>query len=221
MAECPVWTLNPFQMNDYLPLFPLDVVLFPETLLPLHIFEERYKKMIGECIQNRSLFGIVYAHGETVEEIGCSAEVTKVLKRYPDGRMDIVVVGRQRFRVLLLDNQKAYLRAAVDRFGDDAANLEPSEEKAHRALDLYDQAFRLMQRSDPEEISQETYEGLSFKIASVLYLNNSVKQQILTSRSEDERLDILCDHLSALIPRLNQAIDAAKRANSNGNLKTE
>lgn len=205
-------------MNDFLPMFPLDVVLFPDMLLPLHIFEERYKKMISECLEGKSPFGILYAHDETVERIGCAAEISTVLKRYPDGRLDIVVLGRQRFRVLSLETQKPYLRGSIEPFTDAIPNQEPSQERALRALDLYEQAFLLMNRSHAEEITVEaSYNGLSFKIASVLYLNNALKQQILSSRSEDERLDTLCDHLSEIIPRLKRAHQAAKQAGSNGN----
>ena len=88
-------------MHDYLPLFPLDVVLFPEMLLPLHIFEERYKEMIAECLQNRSPFGVLYAHDDRVETIGCTAEISQEIKRYPDGRIDLVAVGQKRFQGIL------------------------------------------------------------------------------------------------------------------------
>ena len=95
-------------MPDYLPLFPLDVVLFPEMLLPLHIFEERYKEMIAECLQGDSPFGVLYSHQDTVETIGCTAEIKQVLKRYPDGRLDLVAVGRKRFQVTFFDSEKTY-----------------------------------------------------------------------------------------------------------------
>ena len=82
-------------MPEYLPLFPLDVVLFPEMVLPLHIFEERYKEMIAECLQDNSPFGVLYAHDDRVATIGCTAEVSQVIKQYPDGRLDLVAVGSE------------------------------------------------------------------------------------------------------------------------------
>jgi Lon protease-like protein len=207
-------------MERYLPLFPLDIVLFPDMVLPLHIFEERYKEMIGECLQERSHFGIIYAHDETLEEIGCSAEISKVTKRYPDGRMDILVLGRQRFQVLFLDSEKAYLRGSVEALNDLEAGNEPSQEKALRVLDLYQQAYRLMNRSDPEELDLgSSYAGLAFKVASVLYLSNDVKQEILITRSEEGRLDILSEHLDKIIPQVREAQQAARRAGSNGKLR--
>ena len=133
-------------MPDYLPLFPLDVVLFPEMLLPLHIFEERYKEMIAECLQGDSPFGVLYSHEDTVETIGCTAEIRQVLKRYPDGRLDLVAVGRKRFQVTFFDSERAYLRGSVELLPDSVGDRGPSEELARQTLDLYAQASRLMGR---------------------------------------------------------------------------
>jgi Lon protease-like protein len=206
-------------MDSYLPLFPLDVVLFPEMLLPLHIFEERYKEMIGTCLQGRSEFGVVYAHDESVEEVGCTAEISKVIKRYPDGRMDILVMGKRRFQVLFFDSEKTYLRGSVELLADLDSESEPSKEKVARALNLYEQVYRLLNRAEPEELGLSRSDAdLSFRIASVLYLSNELKQKILVTRAEDERLDVLSDHLEEIIPQLTEAQKAAKRAGSNGNL---
>jgi Lon protease-like protein len=206
-------------MDSYLPLFPLDFVLFPEMLLPLHIFEERYKEMISGCLQDQSDFGVLYAHDESIEEVGCTAEISKVIKRYPDGRMDIFVLGKRRFQVLFFDSEKAYLRGSVELLADVDSESEPSKEKVARAVDLYEQVYRLLNRTEPEELSLSRSDAdLSFRIASVLYLNNDLKQKILVTRAEDERLDILSDHLEEIIPQLTEAQKAAKRAGSNGNL---
>ena len=206
-------------MDSYLPLFPLDVVLFPEMLLPLHIFEERYKEMIGTCLQDRSEFGVVYAHDESVEEVGCTAEISKVIKRYPDGRMDILVMGKRRFQVLFFDSEKTYLRGSVELLADLDSESEPSKEKVARALNLYEQVYRLLNRAEPEELGLSRSDAdLSFRIASVLYLSNELKQKILVTRAEAERLDVLSDHLEEIIPQLTEAQKAAKRAGSNGNL---
>jgi Lon protease-like protein len=206
-------------MEKYLPLFPLDVVLFPEMILPLHIFEEKYKEMIGECVQNRVAFGLLYAHDGSMEEVGCQAEVTKVLKKYQDGRMDILTLGRQRFQVIYFDNEKSYLRGIVEPYFDSESGVAPSEEDAQQMLHLYQDVYRLLNRSDSEPIEgKPPYEGLSFKVASVLNLNNSLKQQILIERSEKNRVDTLFKYLSDLIPRLERAERAAKHAGSNGNL---
>src|SRR2546422_5553189 len=139
-------------MEKYISLFPLDVVLFPEIMLPLHIFEERYKEMIGECILEKTPFGILYAHDGSVEEIGCLAQITKVLKKYNDGRMDILTLGRQRFQVMYFDNEKSYLRGMIEPYVDSEAASCPSEQEAKQALRLYQEVHELLNKSECEAI---------------------------------------------------------------------
>jgi Lon protease-like protein len=206
-------------MPDYLPLFPLDVVLFPEMLLPLHIFEERYKEMIAECLQGKSPFGVLYSHDDTVETIGCTAEISQVIKRYPDGRLDLVAVGRKRFQVSFFDSEKAYLRASIELLPDTVGAQEPSENLLRQAMDLYTKASKLMGKDDPEEFGPESsVEGLTFNLASSLRLQNEVRQRILEARSEGQRLEELTEHLSALIPLLTERQESVKRAGSNGRM---
>jgi Lon protease-like protein len=206
-------------MPDYLSLFPLDVVLFPEMVLALHIFEECYKEMIAQCLQGNSPFGVLYSHDDRVETIGCTAEISQVIKRYPDGRLDLVAVGQKRFQVSFFDSEKAYLRASIELLPDSVSGREPSQELARQALDLYAQASRLMGDDDPEEFSpQLSLQGLAFKLASSLHLQNEIRQRILEARSEDQRLEELAEHLSALIPRLSERQKSAKLAGSNGRI---
>src|ERR1700686_5878492 len=96
-----------------LPLFPLDLVLFPGAPLPLHIFEPRYREMIAECLDQKKSFGVVRAKEEGVAEIGCTAEIITVTQKYPDGRMDIVTEGRQRFEVMQVNQERSFLQAEV------------------------------------------------------------------------------------------------------------
>src|SRR5205823_4356613 len=100
-------------MSELLPLFPLDLVLFPGMALPLHIFEPRYKEMIGECLEHDTPFGIVRAIEDGVAQVGCSAEVVTVVQRYEDGRLDIVIRGLQRFEVQELNQERSFLQADV------------------------------------------------------------------------------------------------------------
>src|SRR5688500_1343466 len=102
-----------------LALFPLPVVVFPRTQLPLHIFEERYKEMVGEAIEAHSEFGIVLAKDDGILNVGCTVVVERMLKHYPDGRMDIVTIGVRRFELVLLNQDKSYLRGEVQYFDDD------------------------------------------------------------------------------------------------------
>src|SRR5208282_1063431 len=122
--------------EELLPLFPLQVVLFPRTALPLHIFEERYKQMIAEVQRGKPEFGVVLAGEKGIVNTGCTATIEKVLKEYPDGRMDLVTVGRRRFEIILLNDEKPYLRGAVEFFDDDEP--EPiTPEVRKRVLEAY------------------------------------------------------------------------------------
>jgi len=118
-----------------LPLFPLNAVLFPSTALPLHIFEDRYKEMIGEVIDSKSEFGVLYADTNTVVNVGCTAIVAKEIQRYDDGRMDILTVGCRRFRIVRLQHNRIYLKGQVHFFTDEPAG-EQQELKA-RCLHLF------------------------------------------------------------------------------------
>ena len=121
-------------MSELLPLFPLDVVLFPGMALPLHIFEPRYKEMIGECLEHDSPFGIVRAIEDGIAQIGCSAEVVTVVKRYEDGQLDIVTRGLRRFEVLEINQERSFLQAAVNFL---AEHSDETTETRIKALDLH------------------------------------------------------------------------------------
>src|ERR1041385_3784728 len=102
-----------------LPLFPLQVVLLPGSQLPLHIFEDRYKEMIGEVLRDKLEFGVVLANEKGIVDTGCTATIDRVLREYPDGRLDILTRGRRRFEVLLLNDERSFLRGTVEFFDDD------------------------------------------------------------------------------------------------------
>src|SRR3989304_590517 len=119
--------------SSLLPLFPLEAVTFPGIALPLHIFEERYKQMVGEAIGAGSEFGIVLARGEGIVNSGCTVVVEQVVHRYDDGRMDIITRGRRRFEILSLNDEQAYLRGEVQ-FFDDEDSGPPAPDMRDRAL---------------------------------------------------------------------------------------
>src|SRR5690349_24929038 len=110
---------NSSMQQGLLPLFPLQVVLLPGSELPLHIFEDRYKEMIGEVLREKREFGVVLASEKGIVNTGCTATVDRVLREYPDGRMDILTRGRRRFEILLLNEERPFLRGAVEFFDDD------------------------------------------------------------------------------------------------------
>src|SRR5215813_15015797 len=110
-----------------LPLFPLQLVVFPRTQLPLHIFEERYKEMVGDAIRDQSEFGIVLAKEDGIVNAGCTVTVEKVMEMYSDGRMDVLTRGQRRFEIVALNEDKAYLQGEVRFFDDD--DLSPAAPK--------------------------------------------------------------------------------------------
>jgi Lon protease-like protein len=206
-------------MSDYLSIFSLDVVLFPEMVLPLHIFEERYKEMIGECLQSNSPFGVLYAHDDRLETVGCTAEISQIIKKYPDGRIDLVAVGQKRFQVSFFDSEKPYLRASIELLPDTTEGRGPSEEQAQEALNVFAQVSKLVGQEEPEEFSRASaVHGLAFRLASSLHLQNEIRQRILEIRSEGQRLEKLAEHLSELIPRLTARQNSVRQAGANGRL---
>ena len=117
-------------LDALLPLFPLDVVLFPGTALPLHIFEPRYKEMIGECRAQHRAFGVVRALDQGLAEVGCTAEIITVVKEYPDGRLDLVTEGRKRFELLRINQERSFLQAEVLMIDDDPGTPPQEETRA-------------------------------------------------------------------------------------------
>ncbi len=206
-------------MDKYLPLFPLNLVLFPKMLLPLHIFEEKYKQMIGECLGQSLPFGILYSKDNVIEPIGCSASIHQVLKSYPDGRMDIVAIGTNRFRVLYFNSEKAYLRGVIEPFSDAESAPEPSKEDLDTLSDLYQQAFKMILRESAEEAFTLPSEAYAFHIAQRLNLDNDLKQQLLNLQSEAERIKHLVHYLSEVVIFLTKADKASNKAGGNGNLR--
>jgi Lon protease-like protein len=197
---------------NLLPLFPLRVVVFPRTPLPLHIFEERYKEMVGEAIRENSEFGIVLAKDDGIVNAGCTVVVKEVLKAYPDGRMDILTRGVRRFEILGLNEDKAYLRGEVQFFDDDDSGPAPSELR-EKALALYRRLQEAggLQTGEPEAADEQ----LSFQLAQAVedldFLN-----VLLRNRSESQRLEQLTDYLTRQAPKLRAAARMRKLAPLNG-----
>src|ERR1700722_5331060 len=141
---------NSTMQDELLPLFPLQVVLFPRTSLPLHIFEERYKQMVDEVVRGKAEFGVVLAGEKGIVNTGCTASIEKIIKKYPDGRMDLLTVGRRRFEIILLNDEKPYLRGAVEFFDDEATDpIQPEVRK--RVIDSYHDLRGL---EDPEAVHE-------------------------------------------------------------------
>ncbi len=198
--------------SPLLPLFPLDAVLFPDTPLPLHVFEARYKEMIGECLERKLLFGVVRAKENALAEIGCTAEIVAVTKKYEDGKLDIVTEGRRRFQIRNVNHERSFLQGEVVYFED-----EPGPKKSgdvERAVKLHVQIMELLAAEagppDPEDPQ------LSFHLAGPLPLDLDFKQTLLGLRSESERVIGLIEYYEAILPNLRRAVKARQKAGGNG-----
>ena len=173
--------------EQILPLFPLKVVLFPDTALPLHIFEERYKEMIGEVIDSNGEFGVLCATDNTVANVGCTARVAKEIRRYDDGRMDILTIGRRRFRIGRLQHDKAYLQGTVRFFSDKPAGERQKLKSRclHLFQDLYESTPGHLPVAELEQVSTEV---VSYYISYYSDLPLAKKQSLLELTSAEERL---------------------------------
>ena len=198
-----------------LPIFPLELVLFPGAPLPLHIFEPRYKEMISECMEQKKPFGMVRAKENAVAEVGCSAVILNVLKRYDDGRLDIASEGKQRFTIVGLNHDRAFLQAEVTWFEDDEPAL-PGSKEAQTAIELHEQLFQVL--GQETEIDRNK-SPLSFQLASHLPVDLDFKQAILEMKSETERIETLIEYYRVAIPRIEKTLRARERASGNGHVR--
>jgi Lon protease-like protein len=200
-------------MSTLLPLFPLDVVLLPGTPLPLHIFEPRYREMISECLAREKPFGVVRAKEEGVEGIGCTAEIITVTKKYPDGRMDIVTEGRERFEVMQVNQERSFLQAEVLYLKDEPGNAT-TQERA-QALKLHTEIMTLAGAA-PEKPSEIEASQLSFHLAGSLPLDLDFKQSLLGMKSEEERVQAVISCFEAILPNLRRSVQVRQKAGGNG-----
>lgn len=201
-----------------LPLFPLEVVLFPGEELPLHIFEERYKEMIGEAVRDRTEFGIVRANEKGLAATGCTADVERVLRKYSDGRLDILTVGRRRFEILLVNEERSFLRGAVE-FFEDEEDGSASPNLRDRAVAAYN-VLRMLDELPPLDAANLADPRLSFRLAQVV-TDLSFRQGMLNLRREAERISRLADFLPAWAARERhvQSVKTAAPLNGHGHRK--
>ncbi|MDX6638268.1 MAG: hypothetical protein QOJ01_1779 [Solirubrobacterales bacterium] len=187
-------------------------MLLPGELMPLHIFEERYKRMIGDCVERSIPFGIVFRDSDGARNVGCEARVTEVLKRFDDGRMDIVVTGERPFRVLDRFESDNYPAGEVEPVA------EPAEDEPGKEADMAREAFaELVERvsGEPPDRAELDAED-AYGIAGRVELPPETKQRLLELRSEHERMRLLGDALDALVGALERSSEIAERAKMNG-----
>jgi ATP-dependent Lon protease len=197
-----------------IPLFPLDVVLFPGQAMPLHIFEPRYRQMTRHCLETQSPFGIVFARNDDIAGTGCSALIVKVLKQYEDGRSDILTAGQSAFRLLRTHDQKPYLEADVEYLDEDFSGTDP--EASLRLERLGNQCHRLLYAENAPPFETEGGISLAYHLAAELPTNTAIRQQLLEIRSEAERQERLAAHLAEWYPELQRRERVRGKAAGNG-----
>ena len=193
-------------MSSLLPIFPLELVLLPGVPLPLHIFEPRYKEMIAECLEQKKPFGVVRASSDGVADIGCTAEIMSVTKKYDDGRMDILTRGVERFEVIEVNEDRSFLQAEISVVQDEDEPDKPAAQMVTQAVRLHAEIAKLAgaEPSGPDEHAG----NLSFLLAGSLPLDLDFKQNLLSTLSEAKRLEAVVGYLEAILPGLRRAAKA-------------
>jgi Lon protease-like protein len=197
-----------------LALFPLDVVLFPGAPLPLHIFEPRYKEMIQECLEQKKSFGMVRAHKDTVAEVGCTAIIQNVIKKYDDGRLDIAAEGRQRFEIVQLNQERSFLQAEVILFEDEPSQV--AEADVNSVMKLHQQLFEILGQ---ETQIESKVSAVSFVLANELPADLDFKQALLEMKTESERVATLTEYYKATIPKVERSLRVREKASGNGHVQ--
>lgn len=203
-------------LMDSLPLFPLEVVLYPDEVLPLHIFEDRYKSMIDRCLENDTPFGVVLQEEGKLKEVGCTARVSKVTEVFEDGSKNIIATGLERFRIVQVLHHEAWMSADVEPVMDLRAAAEPS--MVDRLIAQHIKLLELAGRT-PSPSMYENRDRLSFFVAHNAGLTLDQKQDVLEIRAESMRVEYLITHLERFIPAVEEAESIRKKIRSNGHFK--
>jgi Lon protease-like protein len=194
------------------PLFPLGLVALPTELVPLHIFEERYKTMIARCLEEPSEFGIVWMAEDGLRPIGCACEIAEVVERLEDGRINLIARGTRPFRIEARQEELPYPAGTVEFLEDREEQLDAElAESAHAAYaDLVNEATD--RTPDMDEIAGMT----AYQMAATVEFGLDAKQGLLDLRSESARLRLVTRLFRAAIKRLDFVSRAQARARSNG-----
>jgi Lon protease-like protein len=197
------------------PLFPLGLVALPHELVPLHIFEERYRTMIGECLERDSEFGIVWADDEGVRRVGCAMEITEVLERMDDGRMNIATRGTRPFRIVDEQEGLPYPAGTVEFL------LDKPEEPDAKAIAAAHEAYGTLveQATDRTLGADELASMTAYRMAATVDFGLDAKQGLLDLRSENARLRLITRLFRAAMKRLDFIERAQARARTNGKVR--
>lgn len=199
---------------DSFPLFPLGLVLLPGEVLPLHIFENRYKTMIDICLEEERDFGIVWLSDDGLKDVGCTTRITELVERTHDGRMNIVTEGDQPFRLLQRVEALPYPAGDIELLEDD--DEEPSEDALSRARERYSElVFRATDERPPED---ELVLLDAYGMVATVAFPPEPKQDLLELRSEEERLAAVSELFETTMRRIDYTATAGERARSNGHV---
>jgi Lon protease-like protein len=200
--------------NDF-PLFPLGIVALPQELIPLHIFEERYKTMMNECLRDEKEFGIVWLSDDGLREIGCAVEIERVLERFEDGRMNLLTRGTRPFRVVERQADLPYPAGVIEFLKDRVEDVNP--ELVEQAHDSYAELVRRATDTEPE--AADLAELDAYGMAATVDFGPDAKQGLLDLRSENARLRLVSRLFQAAAKRLDLVERAQERAQSNGKVR--
>lgn len=197
-----------------IPIFPLDLVLFPGAALPLHIFENRYKEMIEECLQCQGEFGMVRTRREGLAIIGCTAKIVTVLHRYSDGRLDILCRGERRFEIESLVEGRSFLEAEVDFLADNEPYSTRRDREQCAALHL--EMMELSGDGPTDFPLLDLDQPVAYLLASAIPADLEFKQDLLHLHSDSERTARLMEFYRLILPKLQRGSIGARTAERNG-----
>ncbi|MFU8860094.1 MAG: LON peptidase substrate-binding domain-containing protein [Cyclonatronaceae bacterium] len=201
-----------------IPIFPLQLVLFPGEKLPLHIFEPRYKEMLTWCLATGNPFGVVSYLKNKISRIGCIATIELVEKKYDDGRADIICTGTDRFSIKKFDSAKSYLQGDIETFTDMRDDDDEKKLKMEQLVPLFKELMKMA--------TQETMTGVidvpvqSYGFAHLVGFDLQQKQKLLEMRSEQERLQYIHRHIRKVLPQIRAFEEVRRKIRSNGHFRT-
>lgn len=204
-----------------IPLFPLNVVLFPESKIPLYIFEERYKKMIGDCLSNSSVFGINLFSDKNIHITGCSAKVEEVTERLENGEMNIIVKGVQRYKIIRYELSIAGYYTGIIEYTDEESG-EYDKVKMEKAVKIYNDLVEIVYKGSVKRIDLNDikwHKGnstVTFTMAEKSGLSLIERQKILEMDNENMRLDFMLKYFSEVIPKVTEADKISNIIKSDG-----
>ncbi len=197
------------------PLFPLPIVALPTESVPLHVFEDRYRRMIEECLLTKREFGIVWHSEDELKQVGCACEIEEVLERMDDGSLNILARGTRPFRLIERQDDLPYPAGAIELLADEEES--PDAEAAQAARELY---AELVDQATDQQLEDDDLEAISaYRMAATVEFGPDAKQELIELRSENARLRLLALLLRAAIKRLELLDRVQARARSNGKVR--